>query len=696
MRPFSSAAAAAAVWAMLAGPPAEAQQNPQQKQDSTQVYLLEPLVVNGRIDDLTGTAPSASIGYVGRRDLEVRPLSREGELLETIPGMILTQHSGGGKANQMFVRGFNLDHGTDFETSIEGMPLNIRSHAHGQGYTDLNFLIPELVDHIEYELGNYYADLGDFGSAGGAQIRLRSELDHPLFLLGAGEDGDRRIVAAGSSDIGGSGTLLMGGEIHGYDGPWDVPEDLHKASGVLRYTYEGRRTTLSLLGLAYTNKWNSSDQVPLRAVESGLIDRFGEIDTSLGGNTSRYSLSGTWNRSTGSSSQSVDVYAIRYGLDLYSDFTYRLDDPTDGDQIRQHDKGRWTFGANFADLQPFHVGGREHRLTVGAQLRGDVAHVSLQHTMDRTVVSTVRSDDITVLSGGLYGQLVSEWTSFFRTTLGLREDVYDFDVTSDLPANTGTKTAQILSPKLSIAFGPWGGTELYVSGGLGFHSNDARGVVTTVDPASGDPLDPVDPLVRSKGAEIGVRSSAVDGLRSTLALWTMDLGSELLFVGDEGTNEASDASRRFGVTFANFYRVTPELSLDLDASFTRARFLHVDPGEDHIPGALENVIAAGISYEPRADGPFGAVRLRRFGQYSLIEDNSERASASSLVNVDVGYHLGSARLTLSLLNAFDARASDIEYYYASRLPGEPAAGVEDVHFHPAEPREVRVSLSWGM
>ncbi len=341
----------------------------------------------------------------------------------------------------------------------------------------------------------------------------------------------------------------------------------------------------------------------------------------------------------------MDVYAVRYDLDLFSDFTYLLDDPTNGDQIRQRDRGRWTFGANFANLRPFHVGDREHRLTVGAQLRGDVAHVALQRTNARTVVSTVRSDDVTELTGGVYSELDSDWTPWFRTTLGLREDVYHFNVTSGLAANSGTKIAQITSPKLSLAFGPWAGAELYVSGGLGFHSNDARGVLTTVDPASGDPVDAVDPLVRSKGAEVGVRSSALEGLRSTLALWMMDLDSELLFVGDAGTNEPSDASRRFGLTLANFYRITPEISVDLDVSFTQARFLDVASGQDHIPGALESVIAAGGSYEPRADGPFGAVRLRRFGTYALIEDNSERAKASSLLNLDAGYRLGRTRVT---------------------------------------------------
>jgi hypothetical protein len=220
--------------------------------------------------------------------------------------------------------------------------------------------------------------------------------------------------------------------------------------------------------------------------------------------------------------------------------------------------------------------------------------------------------------------------------------------------------------------------------------------VSTVDPVSGASVDPVATLVRSRGAEVGMRTSAAAGLRTTLSLWTVELDSELVFSGDVGTTEASDPSRRVGVTFANFYRITDEWSADLDLSFTRARFEDVAWGEDHIPGALENVIAGGLSYASGDGGPFGAVRLRHLGAYPLIEDDSERAEASSLLNVEVGYRIGGARLALTLLNALDEESSDIQYFYESRLPGEPAGGVEDVHFHPAEPRQLRISLGWGM
>ena len=665
-------------------------------EDSVVVYSLDPITILGRSDDLLGLASSASVGYVGRRDLETRPLLREGELLETVPGMILTQHSGGGKANQMFVRGFNLDHGNDFATWLEGMPINLTTHAHGHGYTDLNFIIPELVENIEYSLGNYYAEIGDFSAAGGAHFRLRQRLDRPIAELGWGANGYQRVLAAASTDLGSGGTLLAGGELKRYDGPWDVPEDLDKVAGMVRYTHVGNTTTFSVLGLGYDNTWRASDQIPLRAVQSGTIGRFGQIDPTLTGASHRYSLSSTWARSSGTSSQHIDAYAVHYMLDLFGNFTYELDDPTSGDQHRQQDHGRWTMGANAAHLQSFDLTGSRHGLTVGAQWRRDLADVSLSRTVGRTVVSQVRRDDVSHWSGGVYAELESPWSDLFRTTLGLRGDVHRVDATSDRVENTGTAGDEILSPKLSLAFTPWDGTELYISGGLGFHSNDGRGAVSTVDPVTGSPVEPVATLVRSRGAEVGVRASPVSGLRSTLSLWTVELDSELRFVGDIGTTEASDPSRRFGVTVANFYRFRERWSADVDVSFTRARFVDVAPGRDRIPGALENVIAAGLTRMPVGNGPFGAVRLRHLGAYALIEDDLERAEASSTVNVELGYRLGGARLSLSLLNVLDEESSDIQYFYASRLAGEVAGGVDDVHFHPAEPRQLRVGLSWGM
>ena len=664
--------------------------------DTIRAQTIDTLTVTGRYDDLIGIAATASEGRVGATDLRLRPITREGELLETVPGMIVTQHSGDGKANQYFIRGFNLDHGTDFNTRIEGMPVNMPSHAHGQGYTDVNFLVPELVDYIDYRLGVYHTELGDFGSAGGAEFHLVRSLDRPFATVGAGEDGLARLAAGASTRVA-EGTLLLGGEAKTYDGPWDMDQNLRKLSGLARYSWERGSSAFSILAMGYHNEWSASDQIPQRAVRAGLIDRFGFIDDSDGGNTRRYSLSGSWRHAGNSSVQDVQVFGIYSDLSLFSNFEYFLNDPERGDQFNQQEQ-RVVVGASARHVQSAEALGASHLVKAGVQTRADFLDpVGLYRTQGRQRLSTVRQDDVTEWGSGVYVEAESRWRPWFRSIVGVRGDFYTFDVDANIPENSGHRTAAIASPKASLVFTPTAGTELYLSGGLSFHSNDARGTTITVDPETGEPADQVDPLVRSRGAEVGVRTTPLEGWRSTLSLWTLGLDSELLFVGDAGITEPSAASRRRGVTWANFYRPIPQLVLDLDVSFARARFDGVPDGEDHIPGALENVVAAGATWSTPGQGVFGAVRLRHFGSYPLIEDNSVRATATTLFNADIGYQLASGlRFQVSLLNLFDTRASDIQYYYASRLEGEPAEGINDVHFHPVEPRQVRAMLSWGL
>jgi hypothetical protein len=664
----------------------------QDSRDTLRRYTLPAVTVTGRAADLIGTASTASEGRVGAADLRLRPIMREGELQESVPGVIVTQHSGDGKANQYFARGFNLDHGTDFQTSLEGMPLNMPTHAHGQGYTDLNFLIPELVASIDYRLGVYYAEVGDFGSAGAAEYHLVRALDHPFVSATGGENGMARIAGAGSARAG-DGHVLVGGELKAYNGPWDVAEELRKGSGIASYDVERGSSEYSVLAMAYHNQWNASDQIPLRAVEDGTIGRFGQIDPTDGGSTARYSLSGSWRRSGARALDRVGLFVVRSDLSLFSNFEYLLSDLTHGDQFNQRER-RLVLGGQATHAQQL---GAAHVLTVGVQSRYDIlSPVGLYHTEARARLSTVREDDVHELGAGVFVDATSRWRSWFRTELGVRGDVYAFDVTSDNPVNSGQRDAAIVSPKASLVFTPSPQVELYVSGGFGFHSNDARGATITIDPGTGQPAQQVDPLVRSRGAEVGVRATPLHGWRATLSLWALNLDSELLFTGDGGTTEPSAASRRYGATWANFYRPTAHLSLDADVSFAHARFVGVAAGEDYIPGALENVVAAGITWSPMTRGPYGSIRLRHFGSYPLIEDNSIRATPVDLVNVEIGLLRSAVRLQLSVLNLFNEVANDIEYYYTSRLAGEPLGGVDDMHFHPVEPRQLRVSLGWGM
>ncbi len=677
----------------LAMAPATAQVPTARDTVTAPTVVIDTLRVSGRIDNLAGIASSASEGRVGAIDLRSRPLTREGELLETVPGVIVTQHSGEGKANQYFVRGFNLDHGTDFQTRVEGMPVNQPTHGHGQGYTDLNFLIPEFVDLLEYKLGTHHAEMGDFGSAGGAEFHLVRALDRPFASLTAGENGFGRVVVGGSTAAGG-GNLLLGGEGRIYDGPWELAQEVRKFNGLARYTRDSGTSRLSVLAMGYDNSWNATDQVPLRALDTGL-NRFGYIDESDGGESSRYSLSGSWSRYAANSSQHVEVFGILSELSLFSNFTYFLGDPDAADQFEQRDK-RKILGLNARHSFSTGPATAGHTFTAGVQTRLDlIDEVGLHLTEARVRHDTVREDEVREATAGVYAEATSRWHPMFRTVVGVRADAFSFDVESDLAANSGDATSGIVSPKASLIFAPTNTAEFYVSGGFGFHSNDARGTTISVDPASGDPADPVDPVVRSRGAEVGVRFTPAEGFRSTLTGWALDLDSELLFVGDAGATEPSDGSRRMGVTIANFYRPTPSISLDADISFSRARLLDVGPGEDRIPGALESVIAGGVTWAP-ATGPFAVLRLRHFGEYPLIEDNSVRADAATLVNGALGYQLGSgARIELSLLNLFDSQASDVQYFYESRLPGEPEGGVEDVHFHPVEPRQARVTVHFS-
>ncbi|MDX2192158.1 MAG: TonB-dependent receptor [Gemmatimonadales bacterium] len=665
-------------------------------QDTARAQRLDSLVSTGRHEDLIGVARTASEGSTGRMELLMRPRTREGELLETVPGLILTQHSGDGKANQMFVRGFNLDHGTDFATRVEGMPVNLPTHAHGQGYTDVNFLIPELVERVDYRLGVSYAELGDFGSAGGADLTLASRLARPFASAGAGAFGDVRGVAGGSIRAG-PGTLLLGGEVRAYDGPWVRPQALRKRSGLLRYGWDAGASSFSVMAMAYANRWDASDQIPARAVDGAIGSRFGQVDSTLGGAAQRFSLSGAWRHAGRASVQVVRLYGIWSDFDLYSNFTYFLADPVAGDQFNQREQ-RAVFGLDARHAQGVRALGAAQELTLGLQGRTDMIRgLGLFRTRRRDRVATVREDDVTQWSAGAYVQVVSRWTGTLRTTLGLRGDAYLFDVAAGRPENAGSARAAIASPKASIAYAPSSSVEFYLGGGFGFHSNDARGTTITVDPVSGAPAPRVDPLVRSRGAEVGARVQAAEAWRSTLALWALGLDSELLFVGDGGTTEPSFPSRRVGMTWTNAYRPVPALSLDLDISLARARFRGVPAAEERIPGALEHVVAAGVAWRPpEGRGPYAAARVRHFGSYALTGDNGVRATPTTLVNALCGWRVGAARVELSLLNVFDARARDVQYVYASRLANEPASGVGDVHFHPAEPRQLRAAAIWGL
>ena len=655
--------------------------------------LVAPAVeVVGRYDDSPGVSDAASQGIVTRRGIEKRPLLRAGEVVEAVPGMIVTQHSGDGKANQFFLRGYNLDHGTDFATWVAGMPVNMPTHAHGQGYTDLNFVIPELISRVRYHNGPYFAEDGDVGSAGSARIAYADKLPFNVAAYTAGAFDFRRALFAASPELG-SGALTYGLEYLQNDGPWDHPNDFTKWNGVLRYSQGTAANGFALTGMAYAADWNATDQIPRRALDAGSIGRFGAVDPSDGGRSSRYSLSGEWRSLEGDTSRALGVYAIRSRLNLFSNFTFFLEDPANGDQFEQAES-RVTLGAQASQTWSGRLGERLVLNTLGVQLRRDrIDPVALDSTVARERLSTTREDRVSVESAGPYLSNTIEWTRWLRTVAGLRADFYRFDVDSNIPQNSGGRRDSIVSPKLSAIFGPRAKTEYFLNWGRGFHSNDARGTTITVDPKTGDPAEQVSPLVRTTGYEAGLRSQRIRNVTTSLALWELKQDSELLFVGDAGTTEASRPSKRTGLEWLAQWLPKPWIAVDLTAAFTRARFTDADPAGERIPGAPESIASAGLTVDHQ-NGWFGSLRWRYFGPRPLIEDNSARSQSTALVNARIGYAVGKrARAYVDVYNLFDRKASDIDYFYASRLQGEPAGGVNDVHFHPVEPRALRATVA---
>ncbi|WP_426172303.1 TonB-dependent receptor [Pseudoduganella sp. R-34] len=640
---------------------------------------MQRVLVEGARASQLGVADSAGMGSVSQRQLEARTIYRPGELLEATPGLVASQHSGEGKANQFYLRGFNLDHGTDLRTTVDGMPVNQRSHTHGQGWTDLNFIIPELVARLDYSKGPYNASNGDFSSAGATAINYSSRLPQDQASATAGQNGYGRALLAGSRESGDKGSLLYAVEAVHNDGPWTRGDNYRKLNAVLRYSEGFANNGYTITAMAYRGAWNATDQIPQRAVDNGLLGRFDGIDLTDGGQARRFSLSAAWARSDDKQTTRANAYVINNRLELFSNFTYFLDDPLHGDQFAQPDR-RVTSGFDVSHSWHDHMDDMAWSTTLGLQAQNDNIFNALQHTQARQVLATVRADHIVETSAALYLQQRLRVTPWLRGEAGVRLDRYRFGVGQARAGDT------LASPGISLAFGPWERTEFYLNAGRGFHSNDARGVTQAQEPAT--------PLARSRGLEFGLRSEAVKGLQTVVALYRLDFDSELIYLGDAGSTEAGRPSRRYGIEFSNYYKPFKCLSLDADLAFARGRFRQAAPEGERIPGAVEGVAQLAATLTPA--GPWsGSLRLRWFGPRPLVEDNSVRSKASATVNGRLAYKLA-ARATLELegFNLANRQVSAIDYFYESRLGGEAEARA-DIHFHPIEARSFRLSLNYA-
>ncbi len=658
--------------------------------DSTQT-----VVVSGRSANLVGVADSATEGTLTARQLAARPLLRPAEVLESIPGLIVTQHSGDGKANQYFLRGFNLDHGTDFATYVNGMPINEVTHAHGQGYSDLNFLSPELIDKINFRKGAYSAEDGDFDTTGIARMAYANVVARPFIDVTAGPNDYRRAFAVGSRRLG-DFDLLGAIDYTRTNGPWVQPEGLRKFSGVLRLSSGTAGNGFNITAMGYDAHWIATEEVPERAIEDGEISRYGTLAPTDGGKTGRYSLSGEWARADETSSTHANGYVIRYALDLFS--------TPSGLQESQHEQldNRTTWGGGLE--HDWHLGPKlfDSDLTVGAGLRQDrIPKVGLYETVDRQRTSAVRQDALIETATNAFADVRTQWTPWFRSVAGMRVDniqaadtatggLYNMD-------NSGRSGASQVSPKVAVAFGPFAGTEFYANWGLGFHSNDARGAISSVNPSDGSAAEPVGLISRAMDTEIGVRTSPLTGWNTGLSLWTTHLASELVFVGDDGVTEPEGGSRRYGVEWWNDATIGRWINVDADVAISHARFEQASNGGRYVPNAIPLSASLGITAD--AKGPWLAgVRLRYIGAYPLEETGTEKASPAFTANVKLGYRIDPRwQLSADILNLFNAKAYDIAYWGSSCTRSEGVAcnngnGVDGRLVHPMEPRTIRVSI----
>ena len=676
------------------------------------VTRLPNFIVEGRQDSLIGIADSATQGTVGSDELSSRPLLRTGEILETVPGLMIAQHAGGGKADQYFTRGFNLDHGTDFAVDLDGMPLNLPTHAHGQGYADLNIVMPELIDRIDFEKGPYFPENGDFSTVGAAHLVYADTLPRSIAKIEGGTDGYGRAVWVGSTPLG-PGSLLEGLEAYHENGPWVVPDEYTRYNGVLKYSQGNSSLGYSVMAMAYHGAWHSTDQVSESAVQSLLIPLYGSQNPTDGGYSQRFSLQAEWHSQDAASANQIMAYAFHYDMNLFSDFTYFLHSP-EGDQFEQQDN-RTVAGFKASHTQNGTFLGHRMENLLGAQFQNSWIDVGLFQTVDRVrtdkldyggnlIPAATKLDSINETSAGLFFDNRIWWTEIFRTEFGVREDLCSVDVNDLDPVNSGRRSAGLASPKLSLVLRPWKKTEIYVQAGYGFHSNDARADTATVNP-DGSTLDTRLPvLVASRGAEMGLRTTAVSKLHSTLSLWYLHSNSELYFNGfeaDEGITTASEQStHRYGIEFANFYTPVPNVTFDLDYADSWAYFdSPTTAGEDVTPGgtlvdeAIHQSLAAGVTVSSQG-GWEASLRLRYFGPRPLTSDGSVNSASTAIVNLGTAYRFSRRwGVTCDILNLLNRHDHDIDYYYQSRnspVQGSPAPN--ETHFHPVAPIQVRLGL----
>jgi len=649
------------------------------------------------------TPVSAASAFVkDARSFELRALESPGEILEVSPGLMTAQHAGGGKANQFLVRGFDADHGSDHAVFVDDVPVNMRSHAHGQGFTDLHFVIPETIERVEITKGTYDASVGDFATAGSANLVTRRSVEESLVEVEIGEFDTQRYLTLLSPRIGPfagpdpEATALFAFEAYGSDGPFADEEDFWRYSGFARAGWQIDERTRLEGGLhLYSADWDASGQIPDRRVGRPGFDRFDAIDPTEGGDSSTARLWLRLGRELSPDSHlDLQLWGLHYDLDLFSNFTFFLDNPDQGDQIVQRDD-RVAFGSRVAWRRVFADTPLPLATTVGLQTRTDDARVRLGRSVRREQVEVISDDEVDETSAALYGEAELLPLPWVRWVLGLRLEHFWFTSKdrSGLGRPEGAVTDFVVLPKANLILRPFGPDgpapselgmlhhlELFVNYGKGFHSNDARDVVA-------NPRDVT--LPTAHGWEVGLRTRVAERLDVALAHWWLELQRELVFVGDAGTTEVRPRSSRRGVEVSAELEILPWLYLQGDLAYSNAEF---DDG-GKVPQAPRLVATAALLAR-HPSGLAAELRYKTLGERYATEAIRPRLRSWAVWDFVGRYRWQRFELSLTVENLFDSDWESAEFFFASRLPGEPAEGVEDLHFVPGYPRHVRVALAY--
>ncbi|MFD1872342.1 TonB-dependent receptor [Hymenobacter bucti] len=641
--------------------------------------------------------PNQTLAAISHIDQTLRPINSAQDLLRLVPGLFIAQHAGGGKAEQIFVRGFDADHGTDFAVSIDGLPVNMVSHAHGQGYADFHFVIPETVEQLKVYKGPYTARFGDFATAGAGEFSTKTSLDRSQVKLEVGRFDTRRALVL--LDLLGTRHLLskkaesayVAAEYNFTNSYFDAPQRFKRFNGLLKYTGQlTDRISLTLLSSHFTSNWDASGQIPDRAVSEGLISRFGSLDPSEGGSTNRTNASAIL--TTALPHEAVlrqQVYYSRYNFSLFSNFTFFKNDPVNGDEIDQTDH-RNLYGYTGTYDRDDHLGRRKLHTVVGLGTRLDNSELGLRRAVQRRILDTVSVGRLHEQNINAYLDETLELTDRLTLNAALRADVFIFqfrgqkaDSAAGLVPLTGRVTRGRVSPKLNLYYQLSPAVQLFVRSGLGFHSNDARGVVQ----ATGS----FNALPRALGAEVGSTFKPVPSLVVNAALWTLHLQDELVYSGDEGTTESAGPTRRYGLDVSARYQLTRQLFLDVDANYSHGRLVDAPPGENYIPLAPSFTSIGGLTFKS-PNGLSASLRYRHIDSRPAQEDDAIRARGYFLLDAVASYTRPRFQLGATAENLLNTQWNEAQFATDSRLRGE-IASVNELNFTPGTPFFVKLNAS---